>query len=287
MKWNRMKTKSFSTGLMAILTLFLGWSALAGEPQDVTGTGGRKEYVKVRLEEGCFACEVPKGWMDIRDKREDHRVRVYGMFFVLKGSHAGVPPHVRVDYYAPDNAYFPSADHYIKRQYEPPLLKSPDKKISDIEETIVNGSKARRFVRDKFAYWPPHSMKTKETAVREEHTVLTAREGFFLIEYDSPQDEFALYRSDYQHILDTFRPFPVEVQAGTGERSGTWDDNMDQPGFPKTEKECRTECRPKYRTCREECKKTDDADPCDYKCLSNLNKCIADCESWKLRPLKN
>jgi hypothetical protein len=168
-------------------------------------------YIKYRLEEGYFECEFPNDWVDIRDKRDDERVKVYGMVLVRRrNSEVGIKPWIQVSYYAAGNHYFPCADNYLKIQFEPPLVRLEGEKISEIQEVLVNGKKARQFMRDTFEFWPPHSMNTKEIRVRKEYTVLEAEQGFFVFMYSAPGNQFIFYRPDYQHILDTFKPFPVD-----------------------------------------------------------------------------
>lgn len=181
-----------------------------------SGSSIREDYVKYRLEEGYFECEVPDKWIALRDKDDDKRVRVYGMNLVPTHSQQGPKPFMRVDYYAPDNHYFPSAEDYLKRQFEPPFFKLPGNRISEVREAVVNGGKARQFTRDTIEYWPPHSMNTGKIAMHEEYIVLEAKEGFFVLAYGAPDNQFTSYRPDYQHILDTFRPFPAGAPHGKG-----------------------------------------------------------------------
>jgi hypothetical protein len=176
----------------------------------------REDYVKYRVEEGYFECEVLDKWIDLRDKEDDRRTGVYGMALVLKNSQPGIKPIISIDYYAPDNHYFSSADHYLSRQFEPSFFTLEGEKISEIREVAVNGNKARQFARDTFGFWPPHSMDTKKIRVHEEYTVLEAKEGFFLLRYSAPDNQFTSYRPDYQHILDTFEPFPAGAPHGKG-----------------------------------------------------------------------
>jgi hypothetical protein len=175
-------------------------------------------YVKYRLEEGYFECEIPDKWIDIRNRDDDRRDKVYGMNLVLKHSQPGPKPFITVDYYAPDNHYFSSAERYLSRQFETPFFNIKGEKISEIREVLVNGNKARQFVRDTFDFWPPHSMDTRQIGVREEYTVLEAREGFFVLTYGAPDNQFTTYRPLYQHILDTFKPFPTGHLAGRNGR---------------------------------------------------------------------
>lgn len=168
-----------------------------------------KKYLKYRLDEGYFECEVSEEWVNMRDRSEDERTKVYGMIFIFKDSKPGIKPWIDVSYYALGNSYFANADAYLERQFAPPLIKLKGEQISEIREVLVNGFHAKQFTRDTLGFWPPHSMNTKEIKVREEYTVIQVGREFCVLMYSAPENQFLKYRPDYQHILDTFKAFSI------------------------------------------------------------------------------
>lgn len=193
---------------VAIFGTLLAASCCAAESVAAEEERARAPYAKFELEKGRFACEVPAGWLQVRDPADDERIKAYGVF--LRGPRADAPvgPTIALRYYTAENTLFSSAAAFLKRQLDPGPIPLSGEKTGAVVETKLAGLAAKTFRRDTFEYWPPRSLDTKEIKVREEHIILEHKEGFFVLRYEAPTSHFRRWRPAFQHVLDTFRVRP-------------------------------------------------------------------------------
>ena len=145
-----------------------------------------------------FESAAPAGWIVAQEKdgvtylgpRDAHKLTV----------------QINVRYIAPGNPSYADADAYLARLLKKPEFKIPGWKKGPIEQTLVAGRKARRARLESSEFVPPHSRKTKEVAMSEEHVVVPASKGFFVLLYYAPKTLAAKNHPVFQKVLDGFKP---------------------------------------------------------------------------------
>ncbi len=191
--------------------------------------GIRREKSNSRIEKlsGFFQCEIPVDWaVWPDDQRDSERTRIFGIVLQGPSGRDELPPNISVRYYSEDNAFFPDAQAYLKRQQAPGLIHLKGEKTGPPEPFTLGKSSGVRFLRDTFEYFPPESLDTKEISVRKEYVVLTYEKGFFVFIYSATRTGFESYRSSFQHVLDTFKPLhlvgkPSDAGDGVDEKPKT------------------------------------------------------------------
>lgn len=192
------------------------------------GSGSiQREKSSSRIEKlnGFFQCEVPVDWtVWPDDQRGSERTRVFGIVVQGPSRKDELPTSISLRYYSEDNAFFPDAQAYLKRQQAPGLIHLKGEKTGPPEPFTLGKSSGFRFLRDTFEYFPPDSLDTKEISVRKEYVVLTYEKGFFVLVYSATRTGFESYRSSFQHVLDTFKPLHL-----VGEPSDAGDKMDEKP----------------------------------------------------------
>ena len=178
--------------------------AAAKAPKSKSKKGASVEY---RLKEGYFRCQAPAGWQASREEREDRRQKVYGVAFL--GPKGATVPRLTVEFYAEGNALFSTAEEYLSRQTSEHPIKVQGESTGKPEEFSWKGAKATRFTRDGLEMHKAKSMEAEEVPTKEEHAVIGAPKGFFVLSLVSARSEFQAHRAAYQRVLDTFEPFPA------------------------------------------------------------------------------
>lgn len=166
------------------------------------------EYGWFTVPEGHFRCELPTSWRLTRDKHEEERTHCYGFFLVGPRQATPLPPTISVRYFAPDNAYFRDAEHYLKRQLEPGLIQLAGETTSPPQPALLDAREATTFIRDTYDFIHPESIDAEKIPLREEYYVLPYKGGFVVVIYKAPFASYDYWRPALKRLVDTFRFLP-------------------------------------------------------------------------------
>ncbi|MEK7859425.1 MAG: hypothetical protein AAB320_09820 [Elusimicrobiota bacterium] len=171
--------------------------ALAALLQAGEGKMPAKGYARLELPEAGAKCEVPAGWERSGGGESDERERIFGAVLTAPRKQPGPAASLSVEYYAPDNAYFPSAALYLAHQGAAPGAGKP-------APAKVRGRKARRWTRATTEVFPPNMVTARAVEVKTETFLLEAATGFYVLSLRAPSAEFPERRKAFQRLLDTF-----------------------------------------------------------------------------------
>lgn len=160
------------------------------------------------LREGRFSVTPPAGWSTSRDEREDSRQKVYGVQLSGPRSADGVLSTISISYYPPDNALFKGgAAEFLKRNLgtDPRFVMPADETTTPLEKTVVGGLPAQSFTRHTHEYIPPDRTDTKEIPVVEKIEVVSAKAGFYVLEFKSSEKLGAKLKSAYAKARSSLR----------------------------------------------------------------------------------
>jgi hypothetical protein len=152
----------------------------------------------VATSSAAFECPAPKGWSPVAE--ED------GVTYLGPRDEHKVASQVNVRWIAPGNVSYADADAYVARLTKAPALEVPGWKTYAVETTTVAGRAARTVRLDSSEFVPPHSRFTKEVPMTEEHVVVPAAKGFYVIFYYAPKALAAKNRAALRAVLAGFKP---------------------------------------------------------------------------------
>lgn len=145
-----------------------------------------------------FRCSAPKGWTA---SEEDGRTVYLG-----PKDKNGVAAQIEVRWVAPGDASRPDADAYLERLTKPGIVEVPGWKTGKPEAVKVAGRGARRVVLETSRFVPPNSRRSVEVPMREEHVVVPAAKGYFVLVYDAPASLAAKNAPAFKAVLKAFKP---------------------------------------------------------------------------------
>lgn len=146
-----------------------------------------------------YSCpKAPKGWTS---SVEDGRTAYVGP----QDGH-GVAAQIEVSWIGPGDPGRPDADAYVERLTKPGSAAPPGWKTGPVEKTTVAGRAARRVTMETTQFVPPHSRFAKEVKMREEHVVVPAAKGYYVLVYDAPASIAAKNRAAFRAVLAGFKP---------------------------------------------------------------------------------
>jgi hypothetical protein len=188
------------------LLLFLSlacpaFSAPAAKAGDAT-------FHQFTLKKAGFRCEIP-AWEERNDPEADESQKVFGVFLVGPRPPVGPVPSISIDFYAPGNAFFPSAKAYLQNERKQREVPLEDEWVSPFFEIKVAGKKATSWSR---TYKQPAALLSSNhepVPMRDEQVLLQAASGFSLLAYTATVEQSNKYRKDFQHVLDTFQILPA------------------------------------------------------------------------------
>ena len=146
--------------------------------------------VEFALPEGRFSVKTPPGWSASRDPREDERQKAYGVQLSGPRSADGVLSTISITYYTPGNTLFKGgAAEFLKRNLggDALFVQPAGETTSPVKTSVVGGLPAQRFTRHSREYIPPDRTDSKEVGVVEEIEVVSARTGFYVLEFKSSE----------------------------------------------------------------------------------------------------
>lgn len=146
----------------------------------------------------AFAAAAPKGWSVVAE--ED------GVTYLGPKDEHKVSAQVNVRWVAPGNPSYADAAAYVARLTRKPAVPVPGWKTYPVETASVAGREARRVRVDSSEFVPPRSRLTKEVPMAEEHVVVPASKGFYVIFFYAPRTMAAKNRAALLSVLKSFKP---------------------------------------------------------------------------------
>lgn len=158
----------------------------------------RASAAPVAASTAAFECATPKGWTAVA---EDD-----GTTFLGPKDANGVRAQIQVRWIAPGDATAPDADALVARLTKKPTFAVPGWKAYPVETTEVGGLPARLVRKDSSEFVPPHSTKTKEVPMLEEHLVAAAAKGYYELFLYAPKSLEAKSAKAFRAARKSFRP---------------------------------------------------------------------------------
>ncbi|MBI3563707.1 MAG: hypothetical protein HY079_00765 [Elusimicrobia bacterium] len=181
--------------------------ALAAERKARAGIPGAYAQHRARADEADRAAETLLA--DLKAGKTARRPRIdvpSRTVFLGPKDKNGVAAQIEVRWVAPGDPSRPDADAYVDRLVKPGLVDVPGWKTHAPEKAVVAGRAARRVVLETSRFVPPHSRRSKEVAIREEHVVVPAAKGYFVLVYDAPASLAAKNAPAFKAVLAAFAP---------------------------------------------------------------------------------
>lgn len=149
------------------------------------------------LRHAAFAVPVPAGW--IAEQEEDG-------WTLIGPRDRKVAAQISLRYIPPGHPSYADADAYLARLTKKPAFEVPGWKTGPVQDAVVAGRKAKKIENDSSEFVPPRRRDTKEVPMREEHFVVPASKGFFVLLYYAPRSISVKNRPAFQKVLDGFKP---------------------------------------------------------------------------------
>lgn len=129
---------------------------------------------------------------------------------LLAGPKADLPlaPLISIRRYADGGAEFKDAAAYLKTQTEPGIIRIKGEKPAVADRVKVKAGEFSRVTRYSTEFVPPDSLHGLEVRLREEHVVVPAKAGFFVLIYAAPEKGFEKNRKAFQRVLEAFAAGP-------------------------------------------------------------------------------
>jgi hypothetical protein len=153
---------------------------------------------RVEKIDASFETVAPHGWAS---ERSAEGLRLSGPL-----DDNGLQTFIAIRYVAPNDKNYSNADAYVARQTRKPEFMRRGWKAGAVTPIVVAGRQSRKFSKDTVEFVPPASMNTREIPMREEHVVVPAEKGFYVLLYGAPQSLFDAHRSAFKAALAAFKP---------------------------------------------------------------------------------
>jgi len=144
-----------------------------------------------------FQCALPASWYA--------QPRPGGISARSPEDDGGVAAVITVRYLAPDGPE-KSADSYLARQTQKPAVEVRGWRIGAVQPALVAGRKARRLVNETSEFTPPAGAPPREIPMREEHVVVPAKTGFYLLLFYAPRSQYEKQKPAFARALASFQP---------------------------------------------------------------------------------
>ena len=130
--------------------------------------------------------------------------KVYGIEITSRTPDSLLPYAIYVNYYSKENTEFAGYSNYISKNSKN-ILKVKDNKYGTVTKTILQGRKAKTFTRETFVYLPPEKPSAKKYYLKEKLIVINAKEGFFVLKYSAPKEQYKTYLKTFQKVADSLK----------------------------------------------------------------------------------
>jgi hypothetical protein len=155
-----------------------------------------------------FECAIPAGWaMSEAAGQSAAEKKAYGFEASGPRSADGIALSVSVYYYGIGNTVYRSAEEFLRLKSKPVAgLQIEGEKYSAVKNVKIAGRQARQFDRTSFEFVPPNLAHSKKIAVFERYAVITARQGFFVLNFYAPLATAKTNVKYYEALAASFKP---------------------------------------------------------------------------------
>lgn len=144
-----------------------------------------------------FGCALPSTWR-IRQHQD-------GVSVSSPENDRGVASIITIRYLPPGGRE-KSADTYLARQTARPIVEVHGWRIGGIEPVIIAGRQAKRLVNEISEFTPSTEEAPREVPMREEHIVVPAKKGFYLLLFYAPRSRYEEQKASFARVVASFRP---------------------------------------------------------------------------------
>ncbi|OGR95272.1 MAG: hypothetical protein A2V88_04975 [Elusimicrobia bacterium RBG_16_66_12] len=187
---------SADEGLIRKISTLTLCAALAAPCSAATARKAVASPVK-NVSAAAFECELPSAWR-VRRRRD-------GVSANSPEHDLGVASVITIRYLPPGGPE-KSAGTYLARQTARPVVEVHGWKIGRIEPVIVAGRQAKRLVNETSEFTSSTEEVPREVPMREEHIVIPAKKGFYLLLFYAPRSRYEEQKAAFAHIVSGFRP---------------------------------------------------------------------------------
>ena len=178
-------------------SLAFALAAVLAAPAAAAGKAKPPAMEKTMLD-ASFECGLPAGWSSTRESD--------GVTLLGPRDENKLAAQIRVRYVSPANRLYKNVDEYMTRMTKITDLSVPGWKIGKVEPASVAGRKSKRVLNDSSEFVPPGGRDSKEVPMREEHVVVPAAKGFYVLLYYVPRSLYAPQRPVFLKVLASFKP---------------------------------------------------------------------------------
>ncbi len=153
-----------------------------------------------------FDCIVPQGWGVYKNPEfSSKKSMLFGLRLVGPRSPSGAFVRIEADYFAPGNRVHKSPEKYIRVVAQlDGGISLPGEKITPPEAAEFNGLPATRFTVRTYDFIRVTKTSDKKVAIQEEHLVIPAGKGFYVLEYTAPPVLINEYRPVFEKFKESF-----------------------------------------------------------------------------------
>ncbi len=174
-----------------LLLPLLGFALVAAAPAKSSAPKERKWSAD------AFECVLPSAWY--AEARPD------GVSARSPEDDGGVASVITIRYMSPDGPE-KTIDSYLARQTAKPAVEVHGWSIGTPEPALVAGRASRRLVNATSEFTPPSGAPPREVPMREEHVLVPAAKGFYLLLFYAPRSQYAKQKRAFDRALAAFHP---------------------------------------------------------------------------------
>lgn len=172
-------------------------AALGAAPSPAAGEEKMERREKSVID-ASFELVPPAGWAIERRA---------GVVLLTGPAAQDVPALISVRFVRPDHALYGTPEEYMNRLTKPSSIPIKGWKNGEVEKVETAGRKALRLERDTTQFTAPHTISTKEVAMREEHLAVSAAKGFYVLIYTAPRSIDEAQRPEFRRLVENgFKP---------------------------------------------------------------------------------
>lgn len=191
--------------LAALLACMSSPTHASSTGKEFQATPGLRQIREVKQ----FEVDMPSDWRRYESAMglSPEEKGVFDVVVFGPESVEGIRSEIRVAYYAPGNLICKTAEKYLRLHAQPVFgSPSPEEIYGKVKEERIAGRTAWVFERDKFEYLPPETLAPKKIPVHESYVVISAREGFFVLQCSAGMDKKTMVLSLFETVLASFKP---------------------------------------------------------------------------------
>lgn len=147
--------------------------------------------------DASFDAALPSAWT--AERRRD------GVSARSPGDESGVGSVITLRYLPPDGPE-KSIDSYLARQAAAPVVPVHGWSVGKPEDARVAGRAAKRLVNLTSEFTPPTGAPPREVLMREEHVLVPAKKGFYLLLFYAPRSRYEKEKAVFERVVASFKP---------------------------------------------------------------------------------